>query len=170
MNAIEEKELIYLAGFFDGEGSVIAKFILHKDYKKTRPYEISLTVQYTQATKRRWILEDIKTTIGEGNVRDRPGQKVSDYLLVGIGPTARFLKQLKPYLRLKTKQASLAIRIAEQLPLAKDDNEKFYELCYLVDQISALNDNNQRRKNTAAVVIGAMKAALGETDPVETEE
>lgn len=168
MNTIDEKDLMYLAGFFDGDGSIIAKFIYHKDYVKTRPYQISLTVQFTQATKRRWFLENIKTIVGEGNVRDRKTGDVSDYSIVGPAAVAKFLKQIQPYLRLKTKQANLALRIIEQLPHSKDP-EKFYELCYIVDQIAALNDS-KTRTITAAVVIARMKAALEEIDPVETEE
>jgi hypothetical protein len=176
MNTINEKDLIYLAGFVDGDGSIIAKFILHKDYVKTRPYQISLTVQITQKTKRKWFLEEIKNIIGEGNVNDRtvfPSQsfkeaKVSDYCLVGPAAVGKFLKQIQPYLRLKQKQANLVIRITEQLPYSQDP-EKFYELCQLVDQVSALNDSKSRTI-TADIVISRIKEALKETVPVETEE
>jgi hypothetical protein len=174
MNTINEKDLIYLAGFVDGDGSIIAKFILHKDYVKTRPYQISLTVQVTQKTKRKWFLEEIKNIIGEGNVNDRKSgsffslSKVSDYCLVGPAAVGKFLKQIQPYLRLKQKQANLVIRITEQLPYSQDP-EKFYELCQLVDQVSALNDSKSRTI-TADIVISRMKEALKETVPVETEE
>lgn len=168
MNTINEKDLIYLAGFVDGDGSIIAKFIFHKDYVKTRPYQISLTVQLTQNTKRRWLLEEIKNIIGEGNVTDRKSGNVSDYCLVGPAAVAKFLKQIQPYLRLKQKQANLVIRITEQLPYSQDP-EKFYELCKLVDHVSALNDSKSRTI-TADIVISRMKEALKEIVPVETEE
>lgn len=165
MNTINEKDLIYLAGFVDGDGSIIAKFILHKDYVKTRPYQISLTVQVTQLTKRKWFLEEIKNIIGEGNVEQRAAGKsqVSDYCLVGPAAVGKFLKQIQPYLRLKQKQANLVIRITEQLPHSQDP-EKFYELCKLVDQVSALNDS-KNRKNTADIVIATMKEALKKSSP-----
>lgn len=175
MNTINEKDLIYLAGFVDGDASIIAKFILHKDYVKTRPYQISLTVQITQKTKRKWFLEEIKNIIGEGNVNDRKissffsnGSQVSDYCLVGPAAVGKFLKQIQPYLRIKQKQANLVIRITEQLPYSQDP-EKFYELCQLVDQVSALNDSKSRTI-TADIVIARMKEALKGTVPVETEE
>jgi hypothetical protein len=170
MNTINEKNLIYLAGFVDGDGSIVARFILHKDYVKTRPYQISLTVQVTQKTKRKWFLEEIKNIIGEGNVNDRKSgnTKVSDYCLVGPAAVGKFLKQIQPYLRLKQKQANLVIRITEQLPYSQDP-EKFYELCQLVDQVSALNDSKSRTI-TADIVISRMKEVLKETVPVETEE
>lgn len=172
MNIINEKDLIYLAGFVDGDGSIIAKFILHKDYVKTRPYQISLTVQVTQKTKRKWFLEEIKNIIGQGNVNDRKSDtinnQVSDYCLVGPAAVGKFLKQIQPYLRIKKKQANLVIRITEQLPYSQDP-EKFYELCQLVDQVSALNDSKSRTIN-ADIVISRMKEVLKETVPVETEE
>ena len=93
---------------------------------------------------------------------------VSDYTLVGPAPVCKFLKQIQPYLRLKKKQANLVIRITEQLPNSQDP-EKFYELCQLVDQVSALNDS-KIRVVTADIVISSIKEALKEIVPVETEE
>jgi hypothetical protein len=169
MNTINKEDLIYLAGFLDGDGSIIAKLVFHKDYVKTRPYQISLTVQVTQKTTRKWFLEEIQGIIGEGNVNTRKSnEKIADYTLVGPSAVGKFLKQIQPYLRIKKKQANLAIRITEQLPHSKDP-DKFYELCHLVDQISALNDS-KNREITAEIVISRMKEALKEIVPVETEE
>lgn len=169
MNTIDKEDLIYLAGFIDGDGSIIARLVFHKDYVKTRPYQISLTVQVTQKTARKWFLQEIQDIIGEGNVKTRKSNdQITDYTLVGPSAVGKFLKQIQPYLRIKKKQANLAIRITEQLPHSKDP-EKFYELCQLVDQISALNDSKHRTIN-ADLVLQRMKEALKETVPVETEE
>jgi hypothetical protein len=172
MNTINEKDLIYLAGFLDADGSIYARLVYHKDYDKKKPFQISLTIQYTQKTKRRWFLEEVKKIIGEGNVNDRKptskGSQVSDYCLIGPAAVGKFLKQIQPYLRIKQKQANLVIRIIEQLPHSQDQ-AKFIQLCEIVDQVSALNDS-RNKIITAEIVEKRMNEALKEIVPVETSD
>lgn len=165
MNQIENIELSYLAGLIDGDGSIIAQFVYHKDYKKTMPYEIRLTVQVTQLTKRRHHLEYLLQTIGEGSVRDRKKRnnkdQISDYVLVGPRAVSELLKMLVPYLRIKKKQAELVIRICEQLDNSADP-AIFDQTLDLVDHVAALNDS-KNRENTAQVVRDRIKKALDES-------
>lgn len=147
MKQIEKEELSYLAGFVDADGSIIAQLVANKDYKYK--HQLRITLQVTQLNKRRWFLEELKKQIGAGTIRDR--NTVSDYILVEIKPLCNLLKQLQPFLKLKKKQANLVLKIIEQLPSARDSQDKFLELCELVDQIAALNDTKKRKHTTETV-------------------
>jgi hypothetical protein len=140
---ILKDELIYIAGFLDGDGSIIAQLVKRDDYKNG--YQIRLSIQFTQLTKRRIYLEKLKDLIGVGYIRDRSlkASQVSDYVITETKQVYLFLKMLTPFLRIKKKQADLVITIIERLPLAKDPH-KFYELCQKVDQVAAFNDSKSR--------------------------
>lgn len=151
MNKLQENDKTYLAGFVDGDGSIIAQLICRKDYK--HKYQIRVTFQVTQQKKRRWFLEKLQELVGAGYIRDRAN--VSDYIIVEPLNVANLLKQIAPVLKLKQKQANLVLKIIEQLPSSKDSQDKFLELCALVDQVAALNDT-KKRKNTATTVLATL--------------
>ncbi len=76
INKISKRYLIYLAGLIDSDGSIYVRLVYHRDYKPTRPYQISLTVQISQLTVRRdKCLKDAQRVIGAGTVRDRKPPK-----------------------------------------------------------------------------------------------
>ena len=153
-------DLAYIAGFLDGDGSIIAQFVPRNDYKWG--YQIRLTIQFTQKSTRRIYLQKLLDLTGVGYIRNRgeeksqvwqatpaetakPSLAVSDLVITDVKHVHAFLKQLQPYLKIKQKQANLALRLIEQMPLAKNSLEKFIENVKLVDQISALNDSKSRQ-------------------------
>ncbi len=99
--------------------------------------------------------------LGAGYTRDRVKGKsqVSDRIITEAKFVYALLKILRPYLRIKQKQADLIMRIIEQLPLAKDSQAKFIELAELVDQVSDLNDTKSR-KHTSALVQKHLKTIV----------
>jgi hypothetical protein len=147
MKQIQQNDLSYLAGFIDADGSLIAQIVENKTYKLK--YSIRLTIQITQTTRHHWFLLKIRNLIGAGYVRDR--KDVSDYVLCQIANVANLLKQIQPFLILKEKQANLVLKIIEQLPSSKGSQDKFLELCQLVDQVALLN-GGKSRKHTADTV------------------
>lgn len=139
-------DLAYIAGFLDGDGSIIAQFVTRNDYKWG--YQIRLTIQFTQHTKRRVYLQKLLDMTGVGTIRDRGEANkptISDYVVTDVKHVYSFLKQLQPYLKIKQKQANLTLRLIEQMPLAKNSRDVFIENVKLVDQISALNDSKSRQ-------------------------
>lgn len=138
----------YIAGFLDADGSVLAQIVERRDYRFL--YQIRLTVSFVQKTKRKHFLMQLKQDIGKGSFRDR-GDGISELVVVGWQSVLPLLQQLAPCLRIKKKQAHLVLKIIEQLPLTKESPLKFLELCYLADQVSALNDS-KTRTITAEVV------------------
>jgi len=134
-------EVGYIAGFLDGDGSVLAQIIDRKDYKYR--YQIRLTVLFVQKKSRKHFLMQLQSDIGKGTLRDR-NDGISELAIVGWQSVLPLLLQLQPALRIKLKQANLVLKIIEQLPLTKNSPEKFLELCYLADQVAALNDSKNR--------------------------
>jgi hypothetical protein len=155
----DNSKYAYLAGFIDADGSIYAQIKKNDSFKYK--HQIQVTVQVTQATKRRWFLDRLKDEIGSGNVRDRGSKSgvadtentegVSDYILTEQSKVLELLKNLQPYLRLKKKQANYVIRIIEQLPSTKDSQEKFLEVCTFVELVADANDS-KTRTNTAKTV------------------
>nr|AAL77585.1 unknown [Carteria olivieri] len=171
MKDLQEKDLIYLAGFIDADGSIFAQLISNNDYKFN--YQIRVTVQITQLTKRKLFLTHIRDLIGVGTIRDR--KNVSDYVLVEPRFVYKLLTQLQPFLRLKKKQANLVLKIIEQLPSSKDSQPEFLKLCKQVDQIAALNDSKKRKHTTSSVVMSLghelpEKVSKEVNVPVETSD
>lgn len=153
MNKILLNDLLYIAGFLDGDGCIMAQLITRSDYKMG--YKIRLTVQFTQHLKRKIYLEKIKEIIGGvGYITTR--NSMCAYIITEPKNVYTFLKQIQPFLRIKQKQANLVLTIIEQLPLAKDSQTKFIELAHLVDNVASLNDS-KTRKITALVVEAKLK-------------
>ena len=137
----------YLAGFLDGDGSINAQIVQRNDYKLG--FQIRVTMMFYQKTKRHWYLIWLKKQLPKGVLRKR-GDGMSDYTLTGPHEVKNALTLLKPYLRLKRKQARLVLSIIEKLPQSKEPTS-FLEVCEIADQLSELNDS-KRRKITASVV------------------
>lgn len=148
MKTLDKDDLLYLAGFIDGDGCLIAQLVRNNEY--VNKFQIRVTVQITQRTVRLHFLNDIKKLIGHGTLRNT-SKGISHYVLTDTGMVCAFLKQIAPYLRIKKKQANLMIRIIEELPTARKDFKTFVELCKLSDQVAMLNDS-KKRTITAAVV------------------
>lgn len=160
-------QLGYIAGFLDGDGSVLAQIVRRKGY--TFHYQIRFTVSFVQKTSRRHFLLQLKEDLRKGTLRDR-NDGISELAIVGWQSVVPLLKQLQPVLRIKLKQANLVLKIIEQLPLTKKSPQKLLELCYLADQVAALNDSKSRTV-TAEVVENHFKdlgLIEGKKVPVET--
>jgi len=140
-NALTPLQLAYIAGFLDGDGSVMVQLVERKGY--VYHYQIRFTVSFVQKTKRKHFLIQLQKEIGKGTLKDR-NDGISELAVVGWQSVNTLLKQLQPFARIKLKQINLVLKIIEQLPLTKTSPEKFLELCYLTDQVAALNDSKDR--------------------------
>lgn len=165
MIKLQKDQLLYLAGFIDGDGCIFAQIVKKSDYK--HKFQIRVTVQLTQLKQRKWFLEKWLKIIGAGYVRDR--DLVSDYVLTEAANVYSLLKQLQPFLDIKQKQANLILNIIERLPSTKDSQDKFLELCKLVDHVALLNDS-KKRINTAETVRATLKGYNNVIVPVETSD
>jgi hypothetical protein len=148
MKTLSIEQACYLAGFIDGDGSILAQIVQRKDY--VLKFQVRVCVSITQKMNRIHHLNKIQSEIGKGTIRNR-GDGCAEFAIVGHKNVCAFIKQIVPYLRNKKKQANLIIRICEQLDQTKNNPQKFLPLCKLADQIAELNDSKTRR-NTAKTV------------------
>ena len=134
-------QLAYLAGFIDADGSIFAQIKKRDDY--ILKFQVSLSIVFFQKKTRKHHLIQIQNEIGKGVLKER-NDGILELTLTGTNLVGSFLSLLKPFLRLKKKQANLMLKIIEQLPSIKNNSEKFIRLCELVDQIALLNDSKNR--------------------------
>lgn len=93
---------------------------------------------------------------------------MSEYTIVGPEPVKTILKQLLPYLRLKTKQAELTISVLNELPKrGKMTGGELLRLSNEVDKFLLLN-YSKKRTNTSIIVEQFLRSR-NFLDPVETE-
>ncbi len=159
---IETKEnlkLAYLAGFLDGDGSIIVQLVPRKDY--TYKFQVKVSIVFYQKTTRHWFLIQLQNELGGiGSLRKRK-DGVSDLAIVGTGPVKNLLEKLLPYLRIKKKTAELAIEIINEISTVENRGQ-FIEVCKKVDKVAELIDSKKRVITSITV-----EQALG--TPVETE-
>jgi hypothetical protein len=148
MNKLTIEQANYIAGWVDGDGSIIAQLVSRHDY--VLKYQIRISVLFVQKKSRYHELLRFQSEIGAGVLRDR-GDGIAELSIVGKNEVGQFLKQIQPYLRNKQKQANLVLRICEQLEGVKNDPQKFLELCEIADRISSLNDSKNRTVTTEVV-------------------
>ena len=152
----------YIAGFLDGDGSIMAQLVYRKDYKFR--YQIRVSIVFYQKQSHQQILFWLKEQLSYGYIRNRT-DGMSEYTIVGMEQVALVLKQLVPQLRLKKQLATDVLQIIAKHP-NKMTPTKLVRLAVLVDKTATFN-YSKKRTNTSQVVIEYLKSI--NLIPVETE-
>ncbi len=143
---LTETQKSYMAGFLDGDGCVMFQLIRKKDY--TFGFQIRASIVFYQKSNNKSFLEWLKTKLKYGYIRDRK-DGMTEYTIVGIPLVIETLKMLKPYLRLKKRHVSLALKIAKLLPrYTRLDDKLLLKVSTLVDQFGTINYSKKRRNTT----------------------
>ena len=148
MNQLTETQWAYIAGFLDADGSIFAQVTRREDYQFK--FGLRFTVAFIQKTSRNYFLIQLQKELGIGSFRNRK-DGISELDIVGWASVEPFLKKVSPYLRIKKKQASLLLKMIEQLPLTRKSPLRFLEACGMAEQVSMLN-NSKNREFTAELV------------------
>ena len=145
-----KQEKAYIAGFLDGDGCIMLQLIYRHDY--ILGYQIRASVVFYQKQRFFQFLVWLKTKLVDGYIRNRK-DGITEYTIVGIKPVTRVLRLLKPYLRLKKKQAELALKIMNLMPGSgrRMKPELLIELAVEVDKFADLN-YSKKRTNTSGKV------------------
>ena len=142
-----KENLAYIAGFLDGDGCVMLQLVYRKDY--LLGYQIRASIVFYQKQRYSNFLFWLKSKLKDGYIRDR-NDGMTEYTIVGIGPVSEVLMSLLPYLRLKRKQALLALKVINQMPGSgrKMTPEILLRLTKEADKFVALN-YSKKRTNTS---------------------
>ena len=143
---VEEKS--YIAGFLDGDGSIFAQIVQGSSYKYN--YRIRVSIGFYQKKDKHWFMLKLKKLLKYGCIRIRK-DGISELVITGVGPVEQVLLQLKDFLVLKKKNASLVLKIIEKKRKINSKRE-FIEVCKLVDQVAELNYSKTRSVTSKNVI------------------
>ena len=157
------EEKAYIAGFLDGDGSIMAQLVFRKDYKLG--YQIRVSLVFYQKTSHQEHLLWLKKQLGFGYIRARR-DGMTEYTIVGLREVEYVLKLLYPFLRLKKVLAAKVLALINQHPPARRMTAKqLVRLSRLVDETAAFNYSKKRTITSVQV-----KAFIDTISvPVETE-
>ena len=148
---LSEEDKHYLAGFLDGDGSIITQIVKNDSFKYKHTIRVSIV--FYQKSTRIWFLIQLQKMLNVGIIRNKK-DGVSDLTILGYGPIKKFLKALLPYIRMKKHLAKLVLEILDKRQEVKS-KACFIEVCHLVDKTAAFTDS-KNRKHTAFTVEGSI--------------
>jgi intein-encoded DNA endonuclease-like protein len=154
---LKDEEKAYIAGFLDGDGSIMAQLISRKDYRLR--YQIRVSVVFYQKSSHQDFLLWLKEQLGYGYVRMR-NDGMSEYTIVGFREVAYVLTLLYPFLRLKKVLAKDVLELIKVHPeQRKMTVSKLISLSKLVDKTATFN-YSKKRTNTSAQVIAYFEESI----------
>ena len=153
----------YLAGFLDGDGSIIFQLVRRKDY--VYGFQIRASVCFYQSTRHRAGLEWLKQQLGCGYIRNRAGS-MSDYTIVGWSAVKRVLRLVQPFVIFKREQVDRALDIMSRFD-DKLSPQEFLETAQVIDAFATLNYS--KRKRIDATCVASFLSGKGLLVPVTTE-
>ena len=158
----------YIAGFFDGDGSIHLQLVRQREYRYG--FYVRVSVSFHQHQSGRAGLEWLKEQLEVGYLRDRAGQ-MSDYVITSRPVIRALLTAIAPYVVFKRRQVKEALVLLDAIE-AIDGPEKFLAVARQVEAFKSLN-RSKRNINTVQSVLEAWRdmeaLAPVTTDPEQGE-
>jgi len=147
---LKNEEKAYIAGFLDGDGSIMAQLVFRKDYKLG--YQIRVSIVFYQKTTHQNQLFWLKEQLGYGYIRVR-NDGMSEYTIVGLREVSLVLILLYPFLRLKKELAKEVLSLIKLHPSSrKMTASKLISLSKLVDKTAEFNYSKKRTVTSESVI------------------
>ena len=139
MGSRSKIDYAYIAGFLDGDGSLMLQIKKRKDgMSKIR---FMSTICFYQDTRHEKDLYWIRTILGKGYLSQR-NDGMSELRINGFTSVRDILKLLKPFLRFKKIQANALLEANELLSEVKYKMLNREQLIKLVDLIMVIQNEN----------------------------
>lgn len=136
---IREIKRAYIAGFLDGDGSLMLQIKKRSDSK--RAIRFMATICFYQDTRHEKTLYWIKKVLGIGYISKRK-DGMTELRINGYEQIRNILKSLLPYVRFKKLQSRALIKACEILSSTKFQKLSNQQLLKLVDLIMVIQSEN----------------------------
>jgi len=149
-------ELAYIAGFLDGDGSLMLQLKKRSDSK--RGIRFMATICFYQDARHDKTLYWIQEVLGIGYLSKR-NDGMTELRINGYEQVRNILKALTPYIRFKKLQAHALIQACEVLSSTKFNELTKKQLMKLVDIILVIQGENyvtkkKKSKSELYVILG----------------
>ncbi len=139
----------YIAGFFDGDGSLVAT--LEKlPLKYSRAYRPRIKINFTQHMRHVRMLDALKKYLGMGIVRIAKSHELAELVIVNRNDVEILLKRMISHLVLKKRQALLGLEVISLLGKNNRTNRisdlKYHDVFKYINEIRDLNAKTGGKK------------------------
>ena len=147
MGSQSKTNLAYIAGFLDGDGSLMMQIKKRKDGKQK--FRFMLTICFYQDSKHATPLKWFRGVISIGYISNR-NDHITELRINGYKQVKEIIKKLLPYLKFKKVQAILIYKAASLLESKKQGDLSYADLKKLVGYIVEIQNKNYvtRHKKT----------------------
>ncbi len=152
MGSRSKIDLAYIAGFLDGDGSLMLQIKKRKDGKKK--WRFMATICFYQDSRHDKPLKWIKKILGIGYLSKR-NDGMTELRINGFKQVRDILKEVNPYLKFKKNQGKAMYSAADILSKGALNKK---QLVRLVDYIIAIQSDNyvSRRKKTKKELLSVL--------------
>lgn len=150
-----KENLAYVAGFLDGDGSLMLQVKKRKDGKMG--WRFMSTISFYQDTRHKKPLIWIRKQLEIGYLSDR-NDGISELRINGFAQTKRILEQLIPYIRFKKVQAKMVLKATDILSRKKSNLLSEKDVRIIAQAISLIRSENyqsgKKRNQTINEILG----------------
>ena len=148
-------DLAYIAGFLDGDGSLMLQLKKRSDTK--REWRFMSTICFYQDTRHETPLIWIQQVLGSGYL-SRRNDGMTEIRINGFKRVDIILRSLLPYLKFKHSQALLMLEATEILSCKRASDLTELDLSLLMELILAIQSHNYvtKKKKTRVELISLL--------------
>lgn len=138
-------DLAYIAGFLDGDGSIMLQVKTRTD--TSRGVRFMATICLYQESRHAQPLKWMRDVFDIGYLSSR-NDGMTELRINGFASVKSVLEQLRPYILFKQKQADALISACKLLEEKKIRDLSEKELKHLVNLVFVIKDQNYKSKNS----------------------